>query len=172
MKVTFWIKFWREIMHTEPQNEHQLLNQFIGTWITESECTMGSDQPPAKTKGTEVVRSLGGLWMVAEGEGDMPDGSPGKTLMTLGYDPQSDRYVGTFIGSMMSHLWVYNGSLDTVGKRLTLDTEGPNFSESSIAKYQDIIEFVSNDHRIMTSRILGDDGNWLQFMTVHYWRKQ
>jgi Protein of unknown function (DUF1579) len=159
-------------MYTEPQKEHQWLDRFIGEWITESECSMGPDQPPAKTKGTEVVRSLGGLWIVAEGEGDMPDGNPGQTLMTLGFDSQSDRYVGTFIGSMMTHLWVYNGSLDADGKILTLDTEGPNFTQNSITRYKDIIEFVSNDHRVMTSQILGDDGNWLQFMTAHYWRKQ
>jgi Protein of unknown function (DUF1579) len=159
-------------MYTEPQKEHQWLDRFIGEWITESECSMGPDQPPAKTKGTEVVRSLGGLWIVAEGEGDMPDGNPGQTLMTLGFDSQSDRYVGTFIGSMMTHLWVYNGSLDADGKILTLDTEGPNFTQNFITKYKDIIEFVSNDHRVMTSQILGDDGNWLQFMTAHYWRKQ
>ena len=73
---------------------------------------------------------------------------------------------------MMTHLWIYNGSLDAEEKRLVLDTEGPNFSESSITKYKDSIEFVSNDHRIMTSQILGDDGNWLQFMTANYHRQK
>jgi len=62
---------------------------------------VGPDQLSSKTKGTEVVRSLGGLWIVSEGEGEMPDGGTGKTVMTLGYDPQNNRYVGTFIGSMM-----------------------------------------------------------------------
>ena len=159
-------------MHTEPQKQHQWLDQFIGEWISETEYSMGSDQPPSKIKGTEVVRSLGGLWIIAEGVGEMPDASSGKTMMTLGFDPQSDRFVGTFIGTMMTHLWIYNGSLDATEKVLTLDTEGPNFSQSAMTKYKDIIEFVSNDHRIMTSQILGDDGNWLQFMTAHYRRQQ
>jgi hypothetical protein len=159
-------------MHAKPQTEHQWLDKFIGEWSSESECSMGSDQPPSKTKGTEVVRSLGGLWIVAEGEGEMPDGETGKTIITLGYDPQQNRYVGTFVGSMMTHLWLYNGSLDAEEKVLTLDTEGPNFSQSAIAKYQDIIEFVSDDHRVMTSQILMDDGNWNQFMTAHYRRQK
>ena len=158
-------------MHTEPQKQHQWLDQFIGEWISEIEYSMDSDQPPSKTHGTEVVRSLGGLWIIAEGVGEMPDAS-GKTMMTLGFDPQSDRFVGTFIGTMMSHLWIYNGFLDAKEKVLTLNTEGPNFTESAMTKYKDIIEFVSNDHRIMTSQILGDDGNWLQFMTAHYRRQQ
>ena len=45
--------------------------------------------------------------------------------MTLGYDPVQKRFVGTFIGSMMTHMWIYNGTLDAAGKVLTLDTEGP-----------------------------------------------
>jgi Protein of unknown function (DUF1579) len=133
---------------------------------------MGPDQPPSKSKGAEVVRSLGGLWIVAEGECATPDGSPGQTIMTLGFDPQRDRFVGTFIASMMTHLWPYNGSLDATGKVLTLDSEGPNFSNGAMAKYQDIIEFVSDDHRILKSQVLDDDGNWNHFMTAHYHRQK
>jgi Protein of unknown function (DUF1579) len=159
-------------MHAEPQKQHQWLDRLIGEWTSETEYTMGSDQPPSKIKGTEVVRSLGGVWIIAEGAGEMPDASSGKTMMTLGFNPQSDRFVGTFIGSMMTHLWIYNGSLDAAQKRLTLETEGPNFSQGAIAPYKDIIEFVSDDHRIMTSQILMDDGNWNHFMTAHYRRQK
>jgi len=81
-------------MHTEPQTEHQWLNRFIGEWI--SGIQYGTGSTVLETKGTEVVRSLGGLWIVSEGEGEMPDGRK-KTVMTLGYDPQNNRYVGTFI---------------------------------------------------------------------------
>lgn len=158
-------------MNAEPQKQHQWLDKFIGEWTWESECSMGTDLPPTKTIGTEVVRSLGGLWIIAEGEGEMPDGSSGKTIMTLGFDPQKDRFVGTFIASMMTHLWPYNGSLDAAEKVLTLDSEGPNFSNSAIAKYQDIIEFVSDDHRVMKSQILEDNGKWKLFMTAHYRRQ-
>jgi hypothetical protein len=157
-------------MLTEPQKEHQWLDKFIGEWTWESECSMGPEQPPTKTKGTEVVRSLGGLWIIAEGEGEMPDGNSGTTIMTLGFDPKKECFVGTFIGSMMTYLWPYNGSLDTDQKILTLDSEGPNFSEGTIVPYKDIIEFVSNDHKILTSQILMEDGNWTQFMTAHYRR--
>jgi Protein of unknown function (DUF1579) len=159
-------------MDAQPQKEHQWLDRFLGEWTYESEYSMGPDQPPSNSKGFEVVRSLDGLWTIGEGEGEMPDGGTGKTIMTLGDDPQSDRYIGTFIGSMMTHLWIYNGSLDATEKVLTLDTEGPNFSQSAMAKYKDIIEFVSDDHRVLTSQILGKDGNWLQFMTAHYRRKE
>jgi Protein of unknown function (DUF1579) len=161
-----------ETMHAEPQKAHHWLDRFVGQWLCEAECSMGPDQSPSKSTGTEVVRSLGGVWIVAEGEGEMPGGGTGKTIMTLGYDPQNQRYVGTFIGSMMTHLWVYTGSLDAAEKVLTLDTEGPDFAGQTMAKYQDSIEFVSDDHRVLTSQFLGDDGNWHHFMTAHYRRKK
>ena len=96
-------------MKAEPQREHRWLDKLVGEWTSESECRMGPDQPAAKSRGVEVVRSLGGLWIVAEGEGEMPGGGTAKTVMTLGYDPRDHRYVGTFVASMMTHLWPYNG---------------------------------------------------------------
>jgi hypothetical protein len=93
--------------------------------------------------------------------------------MTLGYDPQKKRYVGTWIGSMMTHLWVYDGALEAAERVLTLDTEGPDMAAAGkLAKYQDVIEFKSPNHRVLTSHVLGDDGTWHEFMTAHYERKK
>jgi hypothetical protein len=104
----------------------------------------------------------------------MPGGGTAKTIMTLGYDPQKQRFVGTFIGSMMTYLWVYEGSLDAAGKVLTLDAEGPSFAPGAqgMAKYKDAIEFLTDDHRTLTSRMLGPDGQWQEFMTAHYRRRK
>jgi hypothetical protein len=91
--------------------------------------------------------------------------------MTLGYDPQSKKFVGSFIASVMTHLWPYNGTLDAANKVLTLDSEGPSFADDgTMAKYQDIIEFISPDHRTLSSQWLGPDGKWNPFMKAHYRR--
>jgi hypothetical protein len=160
-------------MKAEPSKEHQWLQRLVGEWTSEAECSMGPDQPPLKTRESESVRLLGKLWTLAEGQGEMPDGSPAATVMTLGYDPQKKRFVGTFIGSMMTYLWVYDGALDAAEKVLTLNTEGPDFAgEGKMAKYQDVLEFKTDDHRTLTSHMLGEDGQWHEFMTAHYRRKQ
>jgi hypothetical protein len=159
-----------QAMDNEPHKEHQWLQQLVGEWTTEIECVMEPDQPPAKTKGTETVRSLGGLWVVCEGQGEMPGGGPTSVVLTLGYDPQRKRFVGTFIASMMSHLWTYDGELDPTGKSLTLNAEGPSMTAAGTASYKDVIEIVSDRHRRLKSHILGDDGTWLQFMTADYRR--
>jgi hypothetical protein len=115
-------------MKAEPHKEHEWLQRFVGEWTFEGECVMGPDQPPMKSTGSESVRSIGGLWVMGEGRGEMPGGGPSTSIVTLGYDPQKRRFVGTFIASMMTYLWVYDGALDAAGKVLTLDAEGPTFS--------------------------------------------
>jgi hypothetical protein len=160
-------------MQAEPQKEHKWLQKLVGEWTSEMECDAGPGQDSMKSKGTESVRSLGGLWTVAEARGEMPDGAPAEMIMTLGYDPQTKRFRGTWIGSMMTHLWVYDGELDAAEKVLTLNAEGPDFSNpGSMRKYRDVIEFKSDDHRVLTSHSLGDDGKWTQFMTANYYRKK
>lgn len=160
-------------MKTEPQQEHQWLQRLVGEWTYEFETSCEPGQPPEKCEGSERVRSLGGLWVLCEGSGEMPGCGTATTLMTLGYDPRKGRHVGTWVGSMMTHLWVYEGSLDSARKILTLETEGPSFTaEGALAKYRDVIEFESDDHRVLTSHVLGEDGTWSQFMTVRYRRKQ
>jgi hypothetical protein len=155
----------------EPQSEHLWLHQLVGEWSIESECVMGPDQPPMTTTGREVVRLLGKLWTIGESSGNAPGGGF-ESIMTLGYDPQTKRFVGSFIASTMTHFWPYSGWLDASGRILTLDSEGPSFSgDGTIAKYQDIIEFITNDHRTLTARVQSPDGSWQQFMTAHYRRE-
>src|SRR5262245_47179875 len=158
-------------MNAEPQKEHQWLQRLVGEWTSEAEAVMGPDKPPEKFKGTDSVRTIGGLWTVCEGRGEMPGGGTATTIMTLGYDPVRKRFVGTFIGSMMTYMWTYDGQLDADSKILTLGAEGPSFAgDGKMAKYQDIIEFKSDDHRTLSSQVLGDDGKWNHFMTAHYRR--
>jgi len=160
-------------MTTEPQKEHEWLQKLVGEWTCESEAKMKPDEPPTKSQGTESVRSLGGLWILAEGQGEMPGCGAATMLLTLGYDPQKKRFVGSWVGSMMTHMWVYDGALDATGTVLTLDTEGPSMAgDGKMAKYQDVIELKSDDHRILASQVLGDDGKWHRFMTATYRRKK
>ncbi len=157
-------------MQATPQKEHQWLDALVGEWISEIECVMEPGKPAEISHGTERVRSLGGLWIVAEGQGDMPGVGPATSLLTLGYDPQRKRYVGSFIASMMTHQWLYDGGLDAAG-RLALDTEGPGMAgDGSTAKYRDVMEVVDRDHRTLTSHMLGDGGQWQVFMTARYRR--
>ena len=159
-----------EMKAAEPQKEHEWLQKLVGDWTYENEAMMGPDQL-VKSVGTESVRSLGGLWTVAEGTGQMPDGDSFGSVMTLGYDPQTKLFVGTWVGSMMTKLWVYDGELEADGRKLSLYSEGPAMDGEGTAMYRDSIEIVSDDHRILTGELQGPDGTWHKFMTAHYRRR-
>lgn len=155
--------------NAKPELEHLWLKKLTGSWTYESEGFMGPDQPPIKSVGKENVRSLNDLWFIGEGESTMPDGNPATMILTVGYNPETKRYIGTWIGSMMTTLWIYDGFVE--GNTLNLDAEGPSMAgDGKTAKYRDSIEFVDDDHRILRSQMLAEDGSANLFMTAHYKR--
>ncbi|MEZ6061756.1 MAG: DUF1579 domain-containing protein [Planctomycetaceae bacterium] len=149
------------------EKEHAWLQQFVGEWESESEASMGPGQPSIKGKGAMSSRMLGEFWVVSEITGDIGGGSI-HAIQTIGYDPRKKKYVGTWVDSMMNHMWKYEGAVDDSGKLLTLEAEGPNFmDEKKLTKFRDSYEFKSPDHIVATSSMQGEDGKWIIFMTGH-----
>ena len=159
-------------MKVEVMPQHQWLTRLVGEWRYESECPDPSGAAPQKMTGTETIRMLGGIWMLGETRGEMPGGAPMTALITLGFDPDKGRFVGTWIGSMMTELWNYhNGWLDDAQKVLTLEAEGPSFDGGGKrAQYRDIVEIVDANHRVLSGNLRGEDGQWTCFMKSHYTR--
>jgi hypothetical protein len=156
----------------QPQAEHEWLKQFVGEWETTAEASMGPGQPPMTCQGTMSSRMLGGFWMISESKIEVT-GSPMTGVLTVGYDPQKKKYVGTWIDSMMNHLWRYEGALDETGKKLTLEAEGPNFMQAGkTARFRDAYEFKSADHIVTTASMEDEDGKWITFMTGEARRKK
>ncbi len=151
-----------------PQKEHQWLKQLDGEWETEAEIALEPGKV-VKSKGTESVRSLGGFWSVSEMKGDCL-GVPVTGLMTVGYDAQKKKYVGTWVCSMCDWLCQYEGTVD--GQVLTLECEGPNPTTGKLVKMRDVIEIKGKDHKVLTSSMLGEDGKWVPFMTMTSRRKK
>ena len=65
--------------------QHEWLQQLVGEWTVSSDAVMGPDGESVLWESTESVRSIGGLWVVAEGSADNY-GEPFTSLLTLGYD--------------------------------------------------------------------------------------
>ncbi len=160
------------MMNPEPQAQHCWLQQMLGDWTCESTCDGEPGEPPMTGTGTEHVRALGDLWVLGEGTGTMPGGGDARMLITLGYDPEKQAFIGTWVGSMMANMWVYRGTLDTAEKVLTLETEGPSFTgDGRTAKYRDTITLLGPNERTLTSAGQQPDGSWKEFMKATYKRK-
>lgn len=155
-----------------PRPEHRWLRKLLGDWTYETD--LGPEHQGAKATGTERGRAIGDLWVQLEGSGAMPgSGEPATTILTLGFDTAKGRFTGTWIGSMMTHQWLYAGELDAAHDRLTLTSEGPSMTdEGKMALYRDVIEFRRDDERTLTAFMQQPDGGWQLFMTVTYRRKQ
>ena len=155
----------------KPQAEHRWLDQMVGDWVYEASIRPGPDQPARTTRGKETVRSLGGFWVIAEGAGDTPGGKSYQSVMQIGFDPATGRYRGSWIGSMMPLLWIYDGEMNAAGTMLTLKSRGPSMSgDGVLADYEDIIEMADDGRRLFRSRMRAHDGSWTEFLSAEYRR--
>ena len=155
----------------QPTKEHQWLQQLAGEWTYEGECVIAPGQPPIRTTGTETTRTLGGFWVITENRGEFM-GMSVTGVMTLGYDPKKQKYVGTWIESMTNYMCRYEGTLDDSGKTLTLNTEGPAMDQpGKMASYREVIELKDKDNKVFTSSI-ERDGKWVQFVKMTSKRKK
>jgi hypothetical protein len=158
-------------MRAESGVQHAWLRRLEGEWVSEAGVPLEPGKPAETLSGRESVRFVGDLWMVAEGESEMPGGGMGRHMMTLGYDPEAGHFVGTWVGSMMHHLWIYEGRLDAAGRVLTLEATGPDFENpGGELRYRDIIELVDDDHRLLIGQVQGEDGEWREHGRARYRR--
>lgn len=153
----------------KPTKQHEWLAQLAGEWNTEAEMVVEPGKPPVKCRGTESVRVIGGFWIVGEHKADFM-GTPMTGLMTVGYDAQKKKFVGTWVCSMCDWLCQYEGHLE--GNTLTLECMGPNPTTGKLVKMKDVMELKDKDTRVITSSMLGEDGKWVQFMTMTSKRKK
>jgi hypothetical protein len=158
-------------MFDKPQAEHEILGKLVGSWKAVTECKL-PDGSTEKSEGQLTFRSLGGLWVIGEGvfmQG--PGGEDVVSQFTIGYDASRKLYVGSYLSSCMTKLWIYDGEYDAAGKKLVLTAQGPRFDgKPGETLYHDVVEYVSDDHFILWSEVQGEDGSWTKFMTCDHFR--
>lgn len=159
-----------EMQLPPPGEEHEWLQKFVGDWDLDIEMLGAPDQPPMKSRGRDQSRMIGGFWLVSEGRNDA---FPYVCRLTLGFDPELKKYVGTWIDSMSSYLWHYVGSVDASGRILTLETEGPfpPMPGGALSKFREVTEFKTDDHRVYTSSRLAQNGEWIACIRINFHRR-
>lgn len=155
----------------KPTKQHAWLQRFVGQWETKVTMPpMEPGKPPMQAKCKDTFRMIGGFWLQGEFQSEMM-GQKFTSLLTVGFDPAKKRYTGTWIDSMGSYLWKYDGSVDASGNKLTLNTEGPcPMSGGAITKMREVTEFKGPNHRVFTSSFL-NKGKWETAVTMESWRK-
>jgi hypothetical protein len=155
-----------------PTKEHLWLGRLIGDWTFSYDAPDTDNTRTRRIEGTETFRAIGALWVQGDGVSPMAEGGMGVTQITLGWDPLKGRFVGTWLGTMLAYLWVYDGELDSTGQVLSLYSDGPAMDGSGrMEPYKDVITFIDDNTRTLTGHTKDADGNWKAFMSMEYRRR-
>ncbi len=102
-----------------PGDVHRLLAGLAGTWTTRTRSWMGPDRPPVESNGTcESEVLLGGRFLQQIYTGDMM-GTPFTGINLLGYNNHTKKYVSTWIDSMSTSIFYFEGTASADGKTIT-----------------------------------------------------
>ena len=152
----------------KPQAQHQKLAQSVGTWDAVIEMT-GVDGKVHASKGVSVRRiGPGGFWVIDDFQGEMM-GSPFSGHGALGYDPQQQAYVQSWV-SMTPALLVFTGKFDASGKVLTMTGEGPGLGGAPI-KMKNVTTWTGADAMTLEVFVVLPDGKEEKNMTITYTRR-
>jgi hypothetical protein len=104
-----------------PGPQHKQLAKFVGSWTTKTRawCEMGPDSPPKESTGTcEQKMLFGGRYLQQEYTGEMM-GKPFTGINLIGYDNHTRKYVSTWIDSMSTGIYYFEGTASADGKTIT-----------------------------------------------------
>jgi hypothetical protein len=155
-----------------PVKQHEMLQKLAGEWEVNTELSMGPGGEKIKFEATENFRKLGPFWIIGESKGTAGDMKV-ESKLTLGYDLNTNKVVGSWIDSVQSYQWVYEGEFDDTGKVLTLNTTGPcPLKPGTMSKFKEVLELKDDNTRLFTSSMQQEDGTWMEIMSVESRRKK
>ena len=102
-----------------PGAPHGLLAEMAGSWSVQSRCWMDSSAPPMESDGDAEQRMvLDGRFLQQDYSGVMM-GGPFQGIGFTGYDNHTKKFVSTWMDTMGSGIYYFEGSADESGKRIT-----------------------------------------------------
>lgn len=103
-----------------PSEEHKLVMQDVGDWTIKGKMLMPTGFQ--NFKGEEKVVSIGKFWTVSHYSSDAMGGLKGSA--TMGFDPKTKKFVGTWVDSFMPAVTRMKGTYDKKTKTMTYETVG------------------------------------------------
>ena len=102
-----------------PGAQHKLLASLAGSWITKTRASMEPGKPKVESTGTcEQEMILDGHYLQQTYSGDMM-GNPFTGINLIGYDNHSKKYVSTWVDSMSTAIYYFEGTASADGKTIT-----------------------------------------------------
>lgn len=130
-----------------PNENHKLLEAFVGNWNAECAFTMAEGAPEEKSTGTMTTTSIfEGRFVKEEFTGTMM-GMPFKGLGYWGYDNLAGKFVSTWMDSMGTMIMVSKGDYSSADKAWTMladikDPDGVPCHSRQVTRVVDKDKFV------------------------------
>ncbi len=157
--------------YPQASEHHKVLANDVGTWEAEMKMWMPGSDEPMVAKGMEVNKMLGDYWLVSKFSGSVA-GQEFVGHGTIGYNPVTKKYVGTWLDSMgpfMSHM---EGTYDASTKTMTMMMKGysPDGSES---RGKNVAVTKDENTRVFTMYMLqpGTEDKYVKQMEITYRKK-
>ena len=103
-----------------PNKEHGILMKDVGEWSIKGKMLMPNGFQTFK--GEEKVVAVGKFWTVSHYSSDAMGGLKGSS--TLGFDPVTGKFVGTWVDSFQPAVTHMKGTYDANSKTMTYETTG------------------------------------------------
>jgi len=102
-----------------PGAPHKLLASLAGSWTTRTKSMMEPSKPPMESSGTcEQEMILDGHYLQQKYTGEMM-GDTFTGINLIGYDNHTKKYVSTWVDSMSTGIYYFEGTASADGKTIT-----------------------------------------------------
>jgi len=154
-----------------PSAPHKLLASMAGSWNTKTKSWMEPKKPPMESTGTcEQKMLLDGRFLQQECTGDMM-GSPFTGIGVTGYDNHTKKYVSTWMDSMGTGIYFFEGTASADGKTITQKGRYDDPIEGPM-KWRAVTKIVDDNTQVFEMYGTGKNGKETKMMEITYTRKQ
>ncbi|MCA8961742.1 MAG: DUF1579 family protein [Planctomycetes bacterium] len=152
----------------QPGREHEKLLTKVGEWTVQ--CTYFWGEEPMTVEGSDRVEALGGFWTLGHFECDT-GAIAIRGLATTGFDPEKQRFVGTWQDSTNPYHYYFEGRFDAAGKRLEMVGDNIDPMSGLLVKYRSVETFHDDDNRMLELYVESPTGDEIQVLEYEYTRK-
>lgn len=154
----------------KPSAEHKIVMRDVGEWTIKGKMMM--PQGAQEFKGTEKVVAVGEFWTVSHYSADFFGGLKGSS--TMGYDPISKKFVGTWVDSFQPAATKMTGTYDEKTKTMTYKTMGVGMDGKPMPGKIIIQHKDKNSHTftMMHKDPTGQSDKMVKTMEMTYTRKK
>jgi hypothetical protein len=153
-----------------PGEQHKLLASMAGTWNTTTKEWMDPNKPPEESTGScKQTMVLGGRFLQQECTGTMM-GQPFNGMGVTGYDNHTKKYQATWMDSMGTGIYFFEGSAGDDGKTITMESHYDDPMAGPM-KLRAVTKIIDPNTEIFEMYGTDKSGQEMKMLEIRYSRK-